>query len=201
MTPADGSPSRACSLPGFVPLAVQGREARHRRGARRGQPAPPPGSAKAGSRRITARYDGALTSASPSTGKDPGWLTGPVHRPAPADPDTPPPARRPIEAQLRAGMARGAQREPGPDDVIGARASPAPRPAGLAMLQPQFELFQAGDSGAGAGFKPFSPASSCARSCDPRRKERTPDTAVTPGVWKGAKIRSRSSEKRRAPGR
>src|ERR1700730_4158000 len=97
---------------GFVPLAVQGREARQRRGARRGQPAPPPGSAKTGRRRITARYDGALTPASPSTGKDCSSLTVPVNRPAQADPDTSPPASRPIEARLRAEMARGARHDP-----------------------------------------------------------------------------------------
>lgn len=92
---------------GFLPLAVQSRDAGQRRGARRGQPAPLPGSAKTGRRRVTVLYDGALTSASPSIRKDSSSLTGPVNRPAPADPDTSPPASRPIEAELRAGNGAG----------------------------------------------------------------------------------------------
>ena len=128
---------------GFVPLAVQGRDAGQRRGARRGQPAPPPGSAKTGRRRSTARYDGALTSASPSTGKDSSSLTVPVNRPAPADPDTSPPASRPIEAQLRAGNGAGrpARPRPGRDDVDNKRLS--------AVLE-QIKVQQAGLPGASA---------------------------------------------------
>jgi hypothetical protein len=175
MTPADGSPSRACSLPRLRSVRSTGPGRTPRTAA------PSPGSANTGRRRITARYDGTLTSASPSTGKDSSSLTGPVNRPAPADPDTSPPASRPIEAQLRAEMARGARHDPGPDDVIGDRASPAPRLASSPCSSPK-SSFSRQAPGAGAGLQDLRPSLIVPRSCDPRRRERTPDTAVTPGV-------------------
>ena len=140
MTPADGSPSPACSLPRLRSARSTGPRRRTAPGRTRGQPAPPPGSAKTGRRRSTARYDGALTPASPSTGKDSSSLTVPVNRPAPADPDTSPPASRPIEAQLRAGNGAGRPARPRPSRRDRRPAVARTPPGGLAMLQPKSSL-------------------------------------------------------------
>ena len=93
-------------------------------------------------------------------------------------------------------MARGARHDPGRDDVIGDRPSPAPRLAGPPCSSP-VEPVQASDQA--LDFKTSGPASSCARSCDPRQKEHTTDTAVTPDAALTARADGNTYPTPRAP--
>jgi hypothetical protein len=156
MTPADGSPSRPAHFPGFVPLAAQGRDARQRRAHDADRP-PPPESAKTGRRRVTARYDGALTPASHSTAKDFSSLTVLVHRLT----------RMPRPRRAARSKPSSAQKWHGAPGTIpaGIGDRPSPAPAWRARHAPApVELLQASDQALARGFKTSSPASSCARS-------------------------------------